>query len=213
VERVGSGGTGGLLLRLRYGLCVAPFGRCVPRLACPECRQVFTPSTSRHPNEELTRGTGVNFGATSEQHRPNTAQNRTPSGTRRRSRASRLRTLYGLQNLHPRFKSGRRLQSKSFQINKLQAQVRGKRRASGAFWTTVLRGGPENLHRERRDLAEDPPLRAQALRSTHRRRRQRPRSCWDSGRDTPERLSLLPGRPRRPTICVQRAAIVSLIQS
>ena len=41
-----------------------------------------------------------------------------------------------LQNLHPRFKSGRRLQFKSFQINKLEAQVRGKHRASGAFWTT-----------------------------------------------------------------------------
>ena len=52
----------------------------------------------------------LNFGATLEQQRPNTRENQASSGTRRRSQASRLTTLYGLQNLHPRFKSGRRLQ-------------------------------------------------------------------------------------------------------
>jgi len=50
------------------------------------------------------------FGATSEQRRPNTTENRASSSTRRRSQALRNRTLYGLQNLDPRFKSGRRLQ-------------------------------------------------------------------------------------------------------
>jgi len=51
------------------------------------------------------------FGATSEQRRPNTTENRASSSTRRRSQALRNRTLYGLQNLDPRFKSGRRLQN------------------------------------------------------------------------------------------------------
>ena len=56
-------------------------------------------------------GTAMNFGATSEQQRPNTTENPGSSGTRRRSQALRNTTLYGLQNLHPRFKSGRRLQT------------------------------------------------------------------------------------------------------
>jgi transposase-like protein len=51
----------------------------------------------------------LNFGATSEQERPNTREDRASSGTRRRSQALPKATLYGLQNLHPRFKSGRRL--------------------------------------------------------------------------------------------------------
>jgi hypothetical protein len=55
----------------------------------------------------------LSVGATSEQQRPNTAENQAPSRTRRRSQALRITTLYGLQNLHPRFKSGRRLQFSS----------------------------------------------------------------------------------------------------
>jgi hypothetical protein len=47
-------------------------------------------------------------GAISEQQRPNTTENRAPSRTRRRSQALPKATQYGLQNLHPRFKSGRR---------------------------------------------------------------------------------------------------------
>jgi hypothetical protein len=41
------------------------------------------------------------FGATSEQQRPNSRENRASSGARRRSQALRNATLYGLQNLHP----------------------------------------------------------------------------------------------------------------
>jgi hypothetical protein len=52
---------------------------------------------------------GENCGATSEQQRPNTREHQAPSGTRRRSQALREPTLRNLQNLHPRFKSGRRL--------------------------------------------------------------------------------------------------------
>jgi hypothetical protein len=59
---------------------------------------------------ELTTEWGRVFGATSEQQRPNSRENRASSGTRRRSQALLKATLYGLQNLHPRFKSGRRLQ-------------------------------------------------------------------------------------------------------
>jgi hypothetical protein len=59
--------------------------------------------------EGLTMGQ-VGFGATSEQQHPNTTENRASSGTRRRSQARGNTTLYGLQNLDPRFKSGRRLQ-------------------------------------------------------------------------------------------------------
>ena len=51
------------------------------------------------------------FGATSEQQRPNNRENLASAGTRRRSQPLRMTTLYGLQNLHPRFKSGRRLQN------------------------------------------------------------------------------------------------------
>jgi hypothetical protein len=58
---------------------------------------------------ELTTEWGRVFGATSEQQRPNSRENRASSGTRRRSQALLKATLYGLQNLHPRFKSGRRL--------------------------------------------------------------------------------------------------------
>ena len=46
----------------------------------------------------------LNFGTTSEQRRPNTTENQAPSRTRRRSQALRITTLYGLQNIHPRFK-------------------------------------------------------------------------------------------------------------
>ena len=51
----------------------------------------------------------LSVGAASEQQRPNTSENQASSGTRRRSQALRLTTPDGLQNLHPRFKSGRRL--------------------------------------------------------------------------------------------------------
>ena len=49
----------------------------------------------------------MDFGATWEQQRPSTRERRASSGTRRRSQASPLTTLYGLQVLHPRFQSGR----------------------------------------------------------------------------------------------------------
>ena len=51
------------------------------------------------------------FGATSEQQRPNIREDQASSGTRRRSQASVSTTLYGLQNLHRRFESARRLQN------------------------------------------------------------------------------------------------------
>ena len=61
------------------------------------------------PKDLHNSNLGRVFGATSEQQRPNTREDQASSGTRRRSQASRSTTLYGLQNLHPRFKSGRRL--------------------------------------------------------------------------------------------------------
>ena len=51
-------------------------------------------------------GAGVDFGATSEQERPNTTENQASSGTRRRSQASLSTTLWCLQDLHPRSNPG-----------------------------------------------------------------------------------------------------------
>ena len=73
----------------------------------------------------------LNFGATSEQRRPNTTENQASSGTRRRSQALRVTTLYGLQNLHPRFKSGRRLQ---FFREKSRGRLSGGDRDRAPLW-------------------------------------------------------------------------------
>src|SRR5687768_8251191 len=56
---------------------------------------------SKRNAERLT-----NFGATSEQQRPNTIENQAPSGTRRRSQALRITTPLNLQKLHPRSNPG-----------------------------------------------------------------------------------------------------------
>jgi len=69
----------------------------------------------------------------SEQQRPNTREDRASSETRRRSQALRLTTLYGLQNLHPRFKSGRRLHVT--EQKRASASWEGERTLSN--WTTV----------------------------------------------------------------------------
>ena len=49
-------------------------------------------------------------------------------------------------NLHPRFKSGRRLQSKSFRVSDYGNTTIGSVFASAAFWPEVLAPGPKNLH-------------------------------------------------------------------
>jgi len=79
---------------------------------------------------------GQRFGATAEQQRPNTRENQAPSGIRRRRQALRITTLCGLQNLHPRFKSGRRLHFSSVHsgvMGNRSAAHRGREPDGGAY--------------------------------------------------------------------------------
>ena len=90
-------------------------------------------STCAGPQSRRPTKGAIRFGATSEQRRPNNRENRASSGTRRRSQALRNTTLYGLQNLHPRFKSGRRLQISS----SIQSFVHPWHERMPTNWTTV----------------------------------------------------------------------------
>ena len=58
----------------------------------------------------------------------------------------RKRPGMALQNLHPRFKSGRRLQSKLPEMRYVIAETSNSASRDGTFWTEVSSVGPENLH-------------------------------------------------------------------
>ena len=72
---------------------------------------------------------------------PNTTENWASSGTRRRSQASRSITLYGLHNLHPRFKSWRRLQPSRAMAAKA-ARRSAKREGNPPNWSRASVGKP-----------------------------------------------------------------------
>ena len=92
-------------------LSVGTVQGCSRELRSTECRGRTSRRNAELDGSEVI-GTPTRY-KTSEQLRSNNAQtpgkNRASSGTRRRGQALRKPTLYGLQNLHPRFKSGRRL--------------------------------------------------------------------------------------------------------
>jgi hypothetical protein len=83
-----------------------------------------------------------NFSPTSVQERPNTTENRGVLETREQDDSTTCRTRRSLQNLHPRFKSGRRLQFHSANPELLEARTRGK----GATSLVSRRAWPDLPH-------------------------------------------------------------------
>jgi hypothetical protein len=80
----------------------------------------FGASARTRESQACSSASILNFSPTSVHERPNTTENRGVPDTREQDDSTTCTTYRKLQNLHPRFKSGRRLQNKPFRVSDLR---------------------------------------------------------------------------------------------